>query len=144
MIAPMPILGEEIGKINPPTVSDDNLSSIYIAFPLQTWMPQLYQWRSIESSIRTTFDGQQPVLFQVDTIDLPLATQRWKLNLPQHPEITFDDLRAGKWPRPTEEELKARGKALELASDVYDKLDIRPLATAVIVRQLREGKEGRD
>jgi len=96
MIAPMPTLGEEIGKINPPMVSDDNLSSIYIAFPLQTWMPQLYQWRSLESSIRTTFDGQQPVLFEVNTIDLPTATRRWKVNLPGHPEVTFDNLRAGK------------------------------------------------
>lgn len=137
-------LGEEIEKINAPVVSDSILSSTYITFSLQAWMPQLYRWQSIERSVPTTFDGQQPVLFQVDTIDLPLATRRWKLNLPQHPEITFDDLRAGKWPKPTEKELEARGKALELAKDVYDKLDITPLTTATIVRQLREGKEGRD
>lgn len=144
MIVPMSTLGEEIGKINPPVISDDNLSSRYLAFPLQTWILELYHWHSIEPSIRTTFDGQQPVSFQVDTIGLPLATQRWKLNLPQHPEITFDDLRAGKWPRPTKEELEARGKALDLATSVHDKLDIRPLTAATIVRQLREGKEERD
>jgi formiminotetrahydrofolate cyclodeaminase len=56
----------------------------------------------------------------------------------------FDDLRAGKWPKATDEEIKARDKALELAQSVHDKLDIRPLTTATIVRQLREGKEDRD
>ena len=144
MRVPMLTLGEEIGKVNPPMVSDDILSSTYIAFGLQAWMPQLYQWRSIELSASTTFNGQHPVLFEIDTIDLPTATKRWKVSLPEHPEVTFDDLRAGKWPRPTKDELEARDKALELARDVHDKLDIRPLTTATITRQLREGKEGRD
>lgn len=77
-------------------------------------------------------------------MDLPIATRRWKVNLPSHPELTFDDLRAAKWPNPTEGEIEARSKALELAQHVHAKLDIRPLTTATIVRQLREGKEGRD
>lgn len=144
MRVPVLTLGEEIGKIDAPVVSDSILSSTYITFSLQAWTPQLYQWRSIEPFIPTTLDGQQPMLFEVDTIDLPLATRRWKLSLPQHPEITFDGLRAGKWPKPTEEEMAARGKALELAQRVHDELDIRPLTTAAIVRQLREGIEDRD
>lgn len=134
-------LGEEI---NGSLVSDNILSSIYITLSLQAWMPRLYQWRSIEESVLTTFDGQQPVLFEINTVDLPTATRRWKVSSPEHPEITFDELRAGKWPKPTEEEIEARGKALELAQSVHDKLDIRPLTTATIVRQLREGKESRD
>jgi len=142
----VPILtsGEEIGKSDAPVVSDSILSSTYITFSLQAWMPQLYRWRSIERSVPTTFDGQQPVLFEINTIDLPTATRRWKINLPEHPQVTFDGLRAGKWPKPTEEELEARSKALELAQGVHDKLDIRPLTTATIVRQLREGIEDRD
>jgi len=40
--------------------------------------------------------------------------------------------------------IRDRGKALELAQSVHDKLDIRPLTTATIIRQLREGKEDRD
>ena len=144
MRGPVLTLGEEIGKFDAPVVSDSILSSTYITFSLQTWMPQLYRWRSIEPSVPTTFNGQHPVLFEIDTMDLPTATKRWKVSLPEHPEVTFDDLRAGKWPRPTKEELEARGKALELAADVHDKLDIRPLTTTTIVRQLREGKEGRD
>ena len=144
MRVPILTLGEEIGKIDAPVVSDSILSSTYITFSLQAWMPQLYRWRSIERSVPTTFDGQQPVLFEINTIDLPTATRRWKVNLPENPQVTFDDLRAGKWPKPTEEEMAARGKALELAQDVHDKLDIRPRTTTTIVRQLREGKEGRD
>lgn len=144
MRVPVLTLGEEIGKIDAPVVSDSVLSSTYITFSLQTWMPQLYQWRSIKPSTPTTFDGQHPVLFEINTIDLPTATRRWKVNLPGHPEVTFDDLRAGKWPKPTEEEMEARGKALELAQSVHDKLDIRPLTTATIIRQFREGKEDRD
>ena len=77
-------------------------------------------------------------------MDLPIATRRWKVNLFGHPELTFDDLRTGKWPELTEEEIETRTKALELAQHVHAKLDIRPLTTATIVRQLREGKEGRD
>jgi len=140
MIIPTVTSAEDVKKI----LSDSILSSEYITFDLQTWMPQPYRWRSIELSSPTTFDGQQPVLFEINNIDLPTATWRWKISLPEHPEITFDDLRAGKWPKPTEEELEARGNALELAQRVHDKLDIRPLTTAILIRQFREGKEGSD
>jgi hypothetical protein len=131
-------------EINIRTVPDSIFSSPYLTVGLQAWMPELYQWRPIERLVATSLDGQQPVIFEIDTIDLPTATRRWKVNLPGHPELTFDDLRARKWPKPTEEEIEARSKALELAQHVHDKLDIRPLTIATIVRQLREGKEGRD
>jgi hypothetical protein len=131
-------------EINIPAVPDSIFSSPYLTLGLQAWMPELYQWRPIGRLAATSLNGQQPVMFEIDTIDLPIATQRWKVNLPGHPELTFDDLRAGKWPEPTEEEIEARSKALELAQHVHDKLDIRPLTAATIVRQLREGKEDRD
>ena len=44
-------------------------------------------------------------------------------------------------PKPTEQELKERRKALELARSVRPKLDIRPLTTSTMIRQLREGIE---
>ena len=131
-------------EINIPAVPDSIFSSPYLTLGLQAWVPELYQWRPIGRLAATSLDGQQPVMFEIDTIDLPIATRRWKVNLPGHPELTFDDLRAGKWPKPTEEEIEARSNALELAQHVHDKLDIRPLTTATIVRQLREGKEDRD
>ena len=144
MRGPVLTLGEEIEKIQAPVISDSILSSPYIKFGLQAWMPQLYRWRAVEQSVRTSLDGQQPIPFEINTIDLPTATKRWKVSLSEHPEVTFDNLRAGKWPKPTKEELEARHKALELARGVHDKLDIRPLTTATIVRQLREGKEDGD
>lgn len=131
-------------KINIPPVPDSILSSPCLTLGLQAWVPELYQWRPIGRLAATSLNGQQPVMFEIDTIDLPIATQRWKVNLPGHPELTFDDLRAGKWPKPTKEEMEARSKALELAQHVHDKLDIRPLTAATIVRQLREGKEDSD
>jgi len=141
MIASALALPEEI---NIRAVPDSIFSSPYLTLGLQAWMPELYQWRPIERLAATSLDGQQPVIFEIDTIDLPTATRRWKVSSPEHPEITFDDLRTGKWPKPTGEELETRSKALELAQHVHDKLDIRPLTTATIVRQLREGKEGLD
>lgn len=131
-------------EMNIPAVPDSIFSSPYLTLGLQAWVPELYQWRPIGRLEATSLDGQQPVMFEIDTIDLPTATRRWKVSSPEHPEITFDDLRTGKWPEPTEEEIKARSKALELAQCVHDKLDIRPLTTTTIVRQLREGKEDRD
>jgi hypothetical protein len=131
-------------EMNIPAVPDSIFSSPYLTLGLQAWMPELYQWRPIGRLVATSLDGQQPVIFEIDTIDLPTATRRWKVSSPEHPGMTFDDLRAGKWPEPTEEEIKARSKALELAQHVHDKLDIRPLTTATVVRQLREGKEDRD
>ncbi|MCL0094555.1 hypothetical protein M1N58_01470 [Dehalococcoidales bacterium] len=128
-----------------PTLLDSILSSPYLSLNLAAWVPGLYRWQSIEQMLLTTFDGQRPIAFDIDTVELPTATRRWKISLPGYPEVTFDDLQAGKWPKPTEQEIEARHKALELARDVHQKLDIRPLTTSTIIRQLREGKvEDRD
>ena len=127
-------------EVEPAVLSDSILSSPYVSLSIAAWVPGLYQWQPTETMLRTTFDGQQPIAFDIDTIELPTATRRWKISLPGYPEVTFDDLRAGNWPEVTEQELEARRKALELARDVHDKLDIRPLKTSTIIRQLREGK----
>ncbi len=127
-------------KVKAAVLSDSILSSPYLNLSLATWIPGLYEWRSIERMLQTTFDGQRPIVFDIDNVELPTATRRWKVSLAGYPEITFDDLRTGNWPKPTEEELEARSKALELAQEVHKELDIRPLTTSTIIRQLREGK----
>jgi len=127
-------------EVKPAALSDSILSSPYLSLSIAAWVPGLYQWQPTETMLHTTFDGQQPIVFDIDTIELPMATRRWKVSLPRYPEVTFDDLRAGNWPKPTEQELEARRKALELARDVHQKLDIRPLTTSTIIRELREGK----
>ncbi len=126
--------------VTPPTLSDSILSSPYLTLNLTTWVPGLYEWQSIGQMLQTSFDGQRPIAFDIDNVELPTATRRWKVSLPGHPQVTFDDVRAGNLPEPTEQELEARRKALELAYDVHQKLDIRPLTTTTIIRQLREEK----
>jgi len=139
MISPLLITStEDVIKI----LKDSSLSSEYIKFTPRTWIPSSYCLQSIEPSSPTDFHEEQSVLFEIKNVDLPTAAQRWKISLPEHPEITFEDLRAGKWPKPTEEELKAREEALKLAQRVQEILDIRPLTTTILIRQLREGKEG--
>ncbi len=123
-----------------PILSDSILSSPYLRLNVTAWAPGLYQWQPTEQMLHTTFDGQRPIVFDIDNVELPTATRRWKISLPEHPEVTFDDLRAGKWPELTEQELESRHKALELAQEVHKELDIRPLTTSAIIRQLREGK----
>jgi hypothetical protein len=127
-------------EVRPATLSDSVLTSLYLSLSIAAWVPGLYRWQPAETMLKTTFDEQWPIAFDTDTIELPLATRRWKVSLPGYPEVTFDDLRASNWPKPTEQELEERRKALELARDVYQKLDIRPLKTSTIIRQLREGK----
>jgi len=119
---------------------DTQLFARYVKFDPIAWAPELYQRESIrEETQQTVFYSQRTILFDVDTIALPTATSRWKVSLPEHPETTFDDLRAGKCPKPTEEEIDARCKAMELARGIRAQLDIRPLTTSTIIRQLREG-----
>lgn len=135
-----------IAKLIPPaevktaTLSDSVLSSRYLSLDIAAWVPGLYRWQPTEATLQTTYDGQRPIEFYVDTIELPLATRRWKVSLPGYPEVTFENLQAGNWPKPTEQELEERRRALEIARDVYEKLDIRPLKTSTIIRQIREGK----
>ncbi|MDH5364462.1 MAG: hypothetical protein OEW82_04765 [Dehalococcoidia bacterium] len=119
---------------------DTQLFARYVKLDPIAWAPELYQQESIrEETQQTVFHSQRTMLFDVDIIALPTATSRWKVSLPGHPETTFDDLRTGKWPKPTEEEIDARCKAMELARGIRAQLDIRPLTTSTIIRQLREG-----
>lgn len=127
-------------EVKPATLSDSVLSSPYLTLGIAAWVPGLYRWQPTEATLQTTYDGQRPIEFYVDTIELPLATRRWTVSLPGYPKIAFEDLRAGNWPKPTGQELEERHKALELARNVYEKLDIRPLKTSTIIRQIREGK----
>ncbi len=129
-----------LGEAEPALLSDDILSSTFLSLNLATWVPGLYEWQSIEQTLLTAFEGQRPIAFDIDNVELPTATRRWNVSLPEYPEVTFGDLRAGNWPKPTDQEMEARRKALELARDVREKLDIRPLSTSTIIRQLREGK----
>jgi hypothetical protein len=127
-------------EVKPAMLSDSILTSPHLSLSIAAWVPGLYQWQPTEKMLETTLDGQQPIAFDIDTIELPLATRRWKVSLPGHPEVTFDDLRAGKWPEPTEQELEKCRNALELAHEARQTLDIRPLTTSIIIRELREGK----
>jgi hypothetical protein len=127
-----------IAGVAPPVVSGELLMSGYLGSNIGSWVPKLCEWKAVDQMANTSHNKHQPVTFEVDTIDLPTAAQRWKLSMPGHPEVTFDDLRAGRWPKLTEEELKARQSALTSARKVHDKLDIRPLRTSTIVRELRE------
>jgi hypothetical protein len=127
-------------EVKPATLSDSVLSSPYLTLGIAAWVPELYRWQPTEVMLQTTYDGQRPIEFYVDTIELQLAKRRWKVSLPGYPQVTFETLQTGNWPKPTEEELEERRKALELARDVYQKLDIRPLKTSTIIRQIREGK----
>lgn len=124
--------------VEAPVLSGDIFTSGYLTSNVGSWVPRLFEWKAVHQMVNTSHNKHQPVSFEIDTIDLPSPAQRWKLSMPGHPEMTFDDLRAGKWPKLTEEELKARQAALLAARRVHDKLDIRPLRTSTIIRQLRK------
>ena len=127
---------ETINRVLP----QDIMTSRNIIVNLDAWVPGLFWLHSIEQDEYTSHDGQLPIAFVVDTIDLPTATSRWKVSMPEYPDVTFDDIRAGKRPKLTKKMLEERSKALEIARSVRDKIDIRPLTTSAILRQLREGK----
>ncbi len=127
-------------ETEPKSFPDTQLLARYVKLNPIVWAPGLYQRESSnEETQQTLFTSQRTISFHVDTIVLPTATSRWKVSLPEHPETTFDDLRAGKWPKPTKEEIDTRRNAMELAQGIRAQLDIRPLTTSVIIRQLREG-----
>jgi len=92
----------------------------------------------------TSINGQQPLTMVVDDLDLPNATRRWKVSLPKHPEVTFQNLQEGKLPELTEEEIQERFTALDIAEQVRAGLDIRPLTTTVVIRQIREHQSEKD
>jgi hypothetical protein len=70
--------------------------------------------------------------------DTPI--NRMKLHYPGHPEVTVEDLKAGRLPELTPEELARRRKALDEALKIRKKLDIRPLTTTRLTRELRDGR----
>lgn len=123
-----------------PTISDAILMSPRLKLRPSTWIPGLTGGQPLDFAMPTNFNGQVPVSIVVDHLDLPIPARRWKVSIPGHPEITFESLREGNYPELTEEEKEARGRALDEADTVRTELDIRPLTTATIVRQIREGK----
>ncbi|GEM_PF-2969172 len=86
-------------------------------------------------------DNQGRVQFEIATIELPLAADSWLVRWAGHPEVSFEDLRAGHLPKPSADELAARREAIKSAHEIRAKLDIRPLTTQVLIRQLRDGSE---
>lgn len=124
--------------VAPLVVSGDILTSGHLTSNVGSWIPKLCEWTAVPQMANTSHNKHQPVKFEIDTMDLPTPTRRWKLSMPEHPEATFDDLRAGRWPELTAEELKDRQAALSAARRLHDKLDIRPLRTSTLIRQLRK------
>jgi hypothetical protein len=121
------------------TISDKILSSRHLRFNVTDFVPGLSgNWQASDTSTGTTFDLHRPINFNIDDIKLPLANQRWKIDSPEYSNSTFDDLRVGNWPRPTELELERRHKALNDARKVRQEMDIRPLTTTTIIHLLRE------
>jgi len=127
-------------ETEPKSFPDTQLLARYVKLDPLAWAPGLYRLESSNGETQQTFFARQRTIsFHVDTIVLPTATNRWRVSLPEHPERTFDDLRAGKWPKPTKEEIDTRRNAMQLAQSVRAQLDIRPLTTSAIIRRLREG-----
>lgn len=112
-------------------------------YPFQTWTEDTWEFlqQAREEVEETLFREPSYTEFEVDTIRLPVASERWTVMWPGHPRITFEDLRAGQLPKPTRKELEQRQEAIRLAQEIRPRLDIRPLTTATIIRQLREGTE---
>lgn len=112
-------------------------------YPFQTWTEDT--WESLhqarEEAGGTLFREPSYTEFEVDTIRLPVASERWIVIWAGHPETSFEDLRSGHIPKPTPEELCQRQEAIRSAQEIRAQLDIRPLTTGTIIRQLREGTE---
>lgn len=112
-------------------------------YPFQTWNEDTWEFlqQARKEVEETLFREPSYTEFEVDTIRLPVASERWTVMWPGHPGITFEDLRAGRLPKPTQKELGQRQEAIRLAQEIRARLDIRPLTTSTIIRQLREGTE---
>jgi len=128
-------------EAEPKLFSDAQLLARYVRLNPIDWALGICQRKSSgQERLETVFSRERTILFDIDTIELPTAASRWGVSLPSHPETTFDDLRAGRWPKPTNDEMDTRRKAMELARGIREQLDIRPLTTSVIIRQLRQGE----
>jgi hypothetical protein len=69
----------------------------------------------------------------------PEIADNWPVYYPGHPEVTFADLKAGRFPKLTPEELAERHEAVRRIRELRQKLDIRPLTAEKIIRSLRDG-----
>lgn len=76
--------------------------------------------------------------------DLPTPGRRWRVDMAGQPELKFEDFRAGNYPEPGEDSIELRRKALQAARLVRAKLNIRPLTTATIIRQIRNAEPTKD
>lgn len=123
-----------------PILEESLLESRYLSLRPTTWLPIV---QPIDYLAQTSFNGQQPIRYEIDDIDLPTPSRRWKVIITEHPEVTFEDLQMRKYPKLTDEEIKARRKALDMAHLIRANIDIRPLTTSTIIRQVREGTEGK-
>jgi len=112
-------------------------------YPFPTWTEDT--WEFLRQASYEVEDAlfREPgyTEFEVGTLRLPVVSERWKVVWAGHPRITFEDLRTGRLPKPTRKELAQRQEAIRLAQEIRARLDIRPLTTSTIIRQLREGTE---
>lgn len=129
--------GEVVKEGN--TISNESLLSPHVWVNPCTWIRH-GEWQPLQDKLITSQNGVQPLSFSVADIDIPLPSKRWMLRTIGDAPITFDDLRSGNMPLPTEEELKRRHQAIESAKEIRGKIDIRPLTTSAILRNLRNGK----
>lgn len=61
-----------------------------------------------------------------------------------YPDLSLEDVKAGRVPEPMAKELKRRQEVLRIAHDIRPKLNISPLTTWAVVRDLRDGIESHE
>lgn len=116
-------------------------------YPFTRWSPDIVNWirvgeeRVTEEEEPSLFREPGYCSFEVRMLHLPLATDRWVVRWPGHPELTFEDLRAGQLPSLSPDELAERREEIRAAREIREKLNISPLTTSAIIRQLRQGTE---
>lgn len=120
---------------------DSQLLNEYGTFDLIAYVPELGVRQSTRIMQRTSLLSDKSITFDVPALDLPSPSRLWRIDWPGHPEFTIQNLLAGEWPRPTEQDIAERSLAVRLAQHIRSKLDIRPLTTSTIIRALREGIE---
>lgn len=111
-------------------------------FPFTQWTTRLVELIGSSAEEQLTRVKQPGYSsFDVPSLDLQLASDRWVLRWPEHPEITLEDLRARILPEPTKEEIWQRKKAIQEARQLRASLDITPLTTSALIRRLRDGSD---
>lgn len=127
-------------EVRPEPISGEILELRYLDFKISNWVPSFFQWKHVDEVKHTTFNGQLPITFEVENIVLPTAASRWKISISEYPGLNFEKLLRGEITK-NKELLERRQKAMEIANEVKGKIDIRPLKTATIIRQIRSGQE---